>query len=439
MTLDKQITIGFLIMLAIIVIVSAVCMYSISELKNTRTTVGEDQFSLTEILNVFSEQENVEGEEGITAQNLAEAIKLADNQIGLAYVNIFVVASLAILFGGILTIMFPKRVTRPILRLVDATYNVREGDYSYRVEKIEGTDEIAKLVTSFNKMLNTIEMDQNQLEERNAELKERNEVNKRLLEETSNFNNILEDKISEVKAELEAKHKQLVKSEKLATIGEIATKIAHEIRNPLSGISVALENLMNKVNSHEDKEITAGIISEVNRLDKIIVELFQLAIPRQLKFEEGNPNELINKVCDLVQPKADSKLIMIEKDLSESNRMVKMDYEQIEQVLINLLINAVESIKGPGGNIRVNSYFDESNFKIEITDTGHGIDHIDQEAIFQPFFSTKEAGTGLGLAISQKILQAHYGEIEIESERGKGSKFSLIIPTNLSEKDISIA
>ncbi|GJM15094.1 MAG: hypothetical protein DHS20C13_04210 [Thermodesulfobacteriota bacterium] len=439
MTLDKQITIGFLIMLAIIVMVSAVCMYSISELKNTRTTIGEEQFSFSELISVFSEEENKKGEAGLTGANLVEAIKLADNQIGVAYINIFVVASLAILFGGILTIMFPKRVTRPILKLVEATQNVKDGDYSYRVEKIDGTDEIAKLVTSFNKMLNTIEIDQNQLEERNAELKEKNEVNKKLLDETRSFNDRLENRIDEVKFELENKHKQLVKSEKLATIGEIATKIAHEIRNPLSGISVALENLMNKVNSHEDKEITAGIISEVNRLDKIIVELFQLAIPRQLKFEEGDPNELINKVCDLVKPKADSKLIMIEKDLSESKQMVKMDYEQVEQVLINLLINAVESIKGPGGNIKVNSYFNDSNLKIEITDTGQGIDHIDQEAIFQPFFSTKEAGTGLGLAISQKILEAHNGDIEIESEIGKGSKFSVIIPTNLSEKDIAIA
>ncbi len=413
-------------------------MYSISGLKNTRTAVGEEQFSLSEIISVFSEEENDKGEDGITAQNLVEAIKLADNQIGVAYLNIFIVASLAILFGGILTIMFPKRITKPILKLVDATVNVREGDYSYRVEKIEGTDEIAKLVTSFNKMLSTIEIDQNQLEERNTELKEKNEINKKLLDETKEFNDMLENRINEVKAELEIKHKDLVKSEKLATIGEIATKIAHEIRNPLSGISVALENLMNKVNSREDKETTAGIISEVNRLDKIIVELFQLAIPRQLKFEEGNPNELINKVCDLVQPKADSKLIVIEKDLSESTQTVKMDYEQMEQVLINLLINAVESIKGPGGNIKVNSYFDDSNFRIEIADTGHGIDHIDQEAIFQPFFSTKDAGTGLGLAISQKILEAHNGNIEIESEKGKGTKFSVIIPTNLSEKDISL-
>ncbi len=405
MTLDKQITIGFLIMLAIIVTVSAVCMYSISGLKNTRTTIGEEQFSLSELISVFSEEENKKGEDRLTGENLVEAIKLADNQIGVAYINIFVVATLAILFGGILTIMFPKRVTRPILKLVDATVNVREGDYSYRVEKIEGTDEIAKLVTSFNKMLNTIEIDQNQLEEKNDELKEKNAVNKKLLDETRSFNDKLENRINEVKIELENKHKQLVKSEKLATIGEIATKIAHEIRNPLSGITVALENLMNKVNSHEDKEITAGIISEVNRLDKIIVELFQLAIPRQLKFEEGSPNELINKVCDLVKPKAELKLIMIEKDLSESKQAVKMDYEQMEQVLINLLINAVESIKGPGGNIQVNSYFDDSNFRIEISDTGHGMDKTDQEAIFQPFFSTKESGTGLGLAISQKIVE----------------------------------
>lgn len=438
LTLDKQITIGFLIMLAIIVIVSAVCMYSISGLKNTSTTVGEEEFSLSEIISVFSEDENDSGEDGITAQNLVDALSVANNQIGVAYFNIFVVATLAILFGGVLTIMFPKRVTRPILKLVDATENVKDGDYSYRVEKIDGTDEIAKLVSSFNKMLNSIENEHIQLEERNDKLKEINEINEKLLAETENFNNVLENKVDEVKAELEHKQKQLVRSEKLAAIGEIATKIAHEIRNPLSGIAVALENLRDKTKSNQEKEMIVGIISEVNRLDKIIVELFQLAIPRQLRFEEGNPNELISKVCDLVKPKADLKSITIERNLSESEDSVTMDYEQMEQVLINMMINAVESIEGPGGNIKVESMYDDSNLKIEITDTGQGMDKNNEEAIFEPFFSTKEGGTGLGLAISKKIVEGHNGDIEIESEKGRGSKFSVVIPTNQSQENISV-
>lgn len=437
MTLDKQITIGFLIMLAIIIMVSAVCMYSINGLKNTRTTIGEEQFSLSDITDVFSEQENDPGEAGITAQNLADALSVANNQIGVAYLNIFVVASLAILFGGILTIMFPRRVTKPILKLVEATENVEEGEYSYRVENIKGTDEIAKLVSSFNKMLNSIENEHIQLEERNDKLKEINEINEKLLAETKNFNSMLENRIDEVKAELQDKHKELIKSEKLATIGEIATKIAHEIRNPLSGISVALENLKNRLNSQEDKEMASGIISEVNRLDKIIVELFQLAIPRELKFEEGSPNELINKACELVKPEAELKSIKIEKDLSESKQTVKMDFQQMEQVLINILINAVQSIEGPGGNIKIISEYQDNNLRIDISDTGHGMDDIDKKAIFQPFFSTKDGGTGLGLAISQKIVEAHNGYIEFESEKGRGSKFSVIIPANQSQGNIS--
>jgi len=436
MTLDKQITIGFLIMLAIIVLVSGFCMYSISGLKNTRTTYGEEEFSFSEIISAFSEEENESGDDGITGENLIEALKIADNQIGVAYINIFVVASLAILFGGIVTIMFPRRVTKPILRLVSATENVQEGDYAYRVERIDSTDEVARLVKSFNKMLQSIEDEYNQIEEKNIQLVEKNDLNRKLLEQTEKFNDVLEEKIEEVKNDLENKQKELIEAERMAAIGEMATTIAHEVRNPLSGIAVAMENLKKRVTTDEKLEMISEIISEINRLDRIIIELFQLAKPRDIKLVEGEPNELVEKVVELALPQIKSKSIAVEKNLAFPSKTVLLDYEQIHQVLINLLLNSVHAITRNEGKITITTKFENSDLIFEISDTGHGIEKKHLQKIFEPFFSTKEEGSGLGLPISLRIIQAHGGTISVKSDYGTGSVFTVTLPVDLTENSV---
>jgi two-component system NtrC family sensor kinase len=440
MTLDKQITIGFLVMLLLIVIVSVFCMYSINSLKHTKSKFGEQEYTISEIISQFTDDEDRDGDTDVadvfSRQNLYDAIKITNSQIGVAYLNILIVASLAILFGGILTVLFPKRVTRPILRLVDATVNVREGDYSYRVKNIEGTDEIAKLVSSFNKMLNSIESEHEQLEERNAELKEKNDLNNKLLEETKNFNTTLRQKIEEVKSELDSKHMELMRSEKLATIGEIATRVAHEIRNPLSGIAVALENLRSD-SSHEPRDkMVAEIITEVNRLDGIIKELFQLAMPREISLVPGNPNELVDRVVSLLRPEAQSKEIEIVKELESNEKEINLDYELMQRVLTNLMKNAIESVKANEGKVTISTSYQPSSFNITMTDNGYGIPSNDRDRIFQPFFTSKKEGTGLGLAVSKSIVEIHNGTITAENAEGSGSKFIITLPTNLKEADV---
>lgn len=442
MTLDKQITIGFLVMLLLIIIVSVFCMYSINKLKHTKSKFGEQEYSISEIISRFADDEDRDGDTDVadifSRQNLYDAIKITNSQIGVAYLNILIVASLAILFGGVLTVLFPKRVTRPILRLVNATVNVREGDYSYRVKNIEGTDEIAKLVSSFNKMLNGIEREHEQLEDRNAELKEKNDLNNKLLEETKNFNTTLRQKIEEVKEELDSKHMELMRSEKLATIGEIATRVAHEIRNPLSGIAVALENLRSDTDFDGKDNKVSEIITEVNRLDSIIKELFQLAMPREISLVPGTPNELGERVASLMTPELRSKNIEIVKELESNEKEVNLDYELLQRVLINLMKNAVESVKAGQGRIIIGTSYKPDSVDITISDTGHGIPDGDREKIFQPFFTSKEDGTGLGLAISKNIVEIHGGTITVDSSEERGTKFIITLPANLEEGDIKI-
>lgn len=442
MTLDKQITIGFLIMLVIIIAVSVFCIFSINSLRHTKSVIGDKEYTLSEIITGVRDansSESKSGENIFENESLFGAIQVADKQIGIAYMNIFSVALLAILFGGVVTLMFPRRITRPILSLVKATENVREGDYSYRVKDINGTDEIAKLVSSFNKMLGSIEREHDELERRNAELEEKNTLNRMLLEETKNFNRVLEEKVREVKTDLEGKHSELMRSEKLATIGEIATRIAHEIRNPLSGIAVALENLKSANNDERGTRITE-IINEVNRLDNIIKELFQLAKPREVIFVSGDPNDLIDRVISLTASKARLKVIDIENQPQDSKREMYLDFELIEQVLMNLVINSIDAIGGPGGKIVIKSYYQDHAFNIEIIDTGSGITSMHLDKIFEPFFSTKKTGTGLGLAISKRIIEeVHKGRITAESPNGEGARFIVTLPTNLNEAGISAA
>ena len=436
MTLDKQITIGYLIMLLIIIAVSLFCMFSINGLKNTKSMIGDKQYTLTEIITGITD-ENEASRNIFENESLFGAIKAANQQIAIAYMNIISVATLAILFGGIITVMFPRRITRPVLSLVEATENVRDGDYSYRVKDIPGTDEIAKLVSSFNRMLSSIEREHDELERKNAELKEKDALNNTLLEETRNFNRVLEDKVSEVKADLEEKHIELLRTEKLATIGEIATRIAHEIRNPLSGIAVALENLKSgNIYGERDGRIQE-IISEVGRLDNIIKELFQLAKPREVSLVSGDPNELVERVVSLTSPDAGLKAIDIEVIPAPGDREIVLDFELIEQVLMNLVLNAIDSIDGPGGKITIRSYNSGDTFNIEVSDSGSGITQMDMERIFEPFFSTKKTGTGLGLAISKRIIEVHKGKITVESREEKGSRFTLMLPTDLREGEIT--
>jgi len=436
MTLDKQITIGYLIMLLIIIAVSLFCMFSIDSLKNTKSTIGDRQYTLTEIITSVTD-ESGESRNIFEKEGLFGAIKAADRQIAIAYTNIISVATLAIIFGGIITVMFPRRITKPVLSLVEATENVRDGDYSYRVKDIQGADEIAKLVSSFNRMLSSIEREHDELERKNAELKEKDALNNTLLEETKNFNRVLEDKVSEVKADLEEKHIELLRTEKLATIGEIATRIAHEIRNPLSGIAVALENLKSgNIYGERDGRIQE-IISEVSRLDNIIKELFQLAKPREVSLVNGDPNELVERVVSLTSPNARLKTIDIEVTPAPGDYEIVLDFELMEQVLMNLVLNAIDSIDGPGGRITIKSYSSGDTFNIEVSDSGSGITQMDMERIFEPFFSTKKTGTGLGLAISKRIIEVHKGKITVESREEKGSRFTLTLPTDLSEGEIT--
>ena len=426
LTLSKQITLGYAFMFFLMIFISGLSIYSIYKLDKAASNIEGRQSALLNLLSSKEKEAETQKHFGFGNEMLNEAVKIIDEQIKYAYTNTFTIVGIALLFGGILILMIPRVITKPVSQLVNATKLVASGTYSYRVKKVTGSNEISILNQAFNNMLEKIEYHHNELEKIN-------EKNLKLLEETRRFNEVLEAKVEEATIEIKEKHEELIKAERLAIIGEIATGIAHEIRNPLSGIAVALELMKNEIqNPEEHKQTISDILREISRLERIIKDLLKfahLSYPQSLTLIECEPNEIVERSLGLIYIKAKEKGINVEKKLNCSERF-KVDPEQIQQVVINLLINGVEAMDKPG-RLTIETGSSNGHVLIEISDTGCGFSEEDKEKIFRPFYSNKEYGTGLGLPISRRIVEIHKGKILASSEKDKGSRFTVMIPTNL--------
>jgi two-component system sensor histidine kinase HydH len=224
------------------------------------------------------------------------------------------------------------------------------------------------------------------------------------------------------------------RKEKLAALGGLAAGVAHEIRNPLSSIKGLASYFGGKFAEGSDDRQAAGVmIQEVDRLNRVISELLDFARPSELKLKPTNVNEMLAHSARLVQQDAGTKNIKIHWSGSENLPQVQLDVDRFSQCLLNLYLNAIQSMDA-GGVLSINcSSGDNENIRIEIADTGKGISSSDLKKIFNPYFTTKSTGTGLGLAIVHKIIEAHQGNIKVTSTLGKGTVFTISIPIQPDE------
>lgn len=214
-------------------------------------------------------------------------------------------------------------------------------------------------------------------------------------------------------------------------MGELSAGIAHEIRNPLSSIKGYAQYILSEIGDNEQiVDDIFIIISEVDRLNNLIERFLTFARPNEPKTETCNINKIINEIINLCRNEFDEHGIKITTNL-DKRALINIDYDQIKQVLLNIMKNAVQSI-GNNGEIKIITVYNTTNnvYEIHIVDNGIGIDKKDYERIFEPFFTTKSEGTGLGLAICSRIIENHGGVIEFDSELGKGTSFSIKIPLN---------
>ncbi|MGO1368993.1 MAG: two-component system sensor histidine kinase NtrB [Senegalia sp. (in: firmicutes)] len=232
---------------------------------------------------------------------------------------------------------------------------------------------------------------------------------------------ILED-ISEIK-KLE---KQIRRTEKLSAIGELASGIAHEIRNPMGIIKTISQTLHSETEDEDLKEGLSIINHEINRANNVIKELLNFAKPQINSEQNINLNKLINDIVLITKKYAKQHNVNIEYNSTEI-REILVDGEKLKQAFINIIFNAIQAMPR-GGKLDINLIEEKNNLVISFKDTGIGISKEKIEKIFEPFFTTKDSGTGLGLSITHSIIEEHNGYIEINSEIDKGTEISIYLP-----------
>jgi two-component system NtrC family sensor kinase len=349
---------------------------------------------------------------------------LIKESINESLVNMWIILFIYLVFvaiGGLTIYMghfaIVKKVVNPIKRLAAATTEFADGKLERRVYTDSKT-EVGQLYQSFNRMV--------------AKLKENDEVLRK-------FNEELERKVKERTLELEQANEKLqktqlalIRTEKIAAVGQIAAGVTHEIKNPLNSLSINAQMLMKEL---ADKfgtesypyESAALIKYEINRINNILEEFVKFAKLPEPQFFPNNINQVIREVIHLIVSGAHDLGVNIRLELQEDIGTFRFDARQFKEVIINLLQNAIKSMP-KGGDLKVNTRALDENVIITVTDTGEGISEKNIEKIFTPFFSTKEGGLGLGLPIVQRIIESHGGKIICSSVMGEGTTFEIILP-----------
>lgn len=253
------------------------------------------------------------------------------------------------------------------------------------------------------------------------------------------------DKLGKAYNELNETQEQLRIAEKLASVGQLAAGVAHEINNPLGSIliySSMLKNTIEKAAANEQsKEDLELIIEEAKRCKNIVSNLLNFARQGKLNLSSVNFSKLLNSVIKLVRKNPDFVDVIIKVETDGKGKEIEADEDQLKQVLLNLLSNAYEAMSDVNDkSIVIKLYSEPENIVVEISDSGSGIPQENYGKIFTPFFTTKKIGkgTGLGLAISYGIIKMHRGDITFTSEVGKGTTFKLSLPKKLQIQNFSL-
>jgi signal transduction histidine kinase len=234
---------------------------------------------------------------------------------------------------------------------------------------------------------------------------------------------------------LEQAQFQLIRTEKLVALGELAAGVAHEINNPLGTITIYTHLLLKGLEKDDPRrEDVELILSEANRTKEIVQGLLSFARETKLRPGPTNINELLEDVLGLLVNQSLFHNIKIKKSFFQNLPTIFADATQLKQVFLNIILNAAQAMEGKG-NLVISTIQEKKQIKVKIQDTGPGIPPEIMGKLFNPFFTTKEKGTGLGLAISYGIIERHSGKIDIETKLGKGSTFIVSLPISSEEEE----
>jgi two-component system sensor histidine kinase HydH len=228
--------------------------------------------------------------------------------------------------------------------------------------------------------------------------------------------------------ELQDSFEQIKRADRLSAIGQLSASLAHEIRNPLASIDGATNLIESEQTPKEMRKASLAIIrKEVQRLNRLLTNLLDFARPRKPEFQTVHADRLLDGIIALACHSAEQKGITLHKDVSATMSAFECDPEQMKQVILNLVINAVQAMTG-AGDIVLAARQQDSSVAISVRDQGPGIDAEDLDKIFNPFYTTKDAGTGLGLSVVYQIVNQHGGVVTAVRNPEGGMTFSLTIP-----------
>ncbi len=294
---------------------------------------------------------------------------------------------------GALAVLFQ----RPLAEMRKKIAQLRDGDMNVTASFADRNDEIGDLGRNFNEMVRQLRESREQLQQRHRT--------------------------------------QVSRAEHLATLGELAAGLAHEIRNPLAGIAGVLEVIGQDLpETSPAREVWKEVQQEIRHIQRILNDLLDYARPRSPKIQAADLNATAEHSVRLARQQVLSRPIDIELFPAGQLPPVEHDTAQLQQVLLNLLLNSIQAIDGPG-RIEVRLELNNGSAVVTVTDTGRGIEPAQLANIFRPFFTTKGKGTGLGLSLAQRIVQEHGGHIEVASTRGKGTCFTVFLALRKAETE----
>ncbi len=319
----------------------------------------------------------------------------------------------ALVAGGVSAVFLARGVRAPVRRLIDGVERVAAGDLSARID-VQSDDEMGQLADAFHRMTRELQLAQ---------------------AERAAWSTRLESTLAERTAELGRTQRQVVHMEKMASLGKLAATVAHEVNNPLAGIlsytRLAERTLAEGRQAGTDDELRRYldvIRKETARCGDIVRNLLVFARRTGAEMVSTDLQPIVERALALVRHHVEMGQLRLETDLADEAGALVCDADQVQQALVALLVNAVEATP-PGGTITVRTRADAERVRVEVCDTGHGIEAEDLPRVFEPFFTTKESssGTGLGLAVVYGIAQRHGGDVEVESSPGSGSRFTLLL------------
>ncbi|MEN8148690.1 MAG: ATP-binding protein [Planctomycetota bacterium] len=329
------------------------------------------------------------------------------------------VGGVSVFLVAVFLMFFTRRVVvRPVRKLIDATRNVAERRLDQPLE-IESRDELGELSSSFETM------------------------RERLLDaqrEIDDFTAHLEDMVEERTEQLEVTQRRLVQSDRLASLGRLAASVAHEINNPIGSVlnfSALMQRLMTAegvpAERRDDfRRYLAQIVSETSRAGRIVTDLLSFSRRSHAESVPADLNEVVRGTLSLIEHKLTGAGLTVTLDLDPELPVVPCDPQRMRQVVTNLVLNAGDALRGNGSvRVRTKRIPDVEAVTLVVEDDGTGIDPQDLPKIFDPFFTTKEEGkgVGLGLAVVYGIVETHGGTIEVKSEPGEGTTFTVTLST----------